>query len=92
MTFVVRNTVRTDHEFVLGDRAYQDMHETDMEDGAEMTEMGNAVTVPSGERRSLGGSTMRARFCTAATNLSTRGAHGGRHLSGRALPQRIDLR
>lgn len=53
VTFVVRNIGRTDHEFVLGDRAYQDMHEADMEGGAEMMEMGNALTVVPGETKQL---------------------------------------
>jgi uncharacterized cupredoxin-like copper-binding protein len=45
VTFVVRNIGELDHEFVLGDEAYQDMHEADMEGDADMMETGNAVTV-----------------------------------------------
>lgn len=51
VTFVVRNIGRTDHEFVLGDEAYQDMH--DMESDADMMEMGNAVTVAPGGTKEL---------------------------------------
>lgn len=53
VTFVVRNTGKTDHEFVLGDEAYQEMHKADMEGGGEMMEMGNAVTVGPGESKQL---------------------------------------
>jgi uncharacterized cupredoxin-like copper-binding protein len=37
---------------VLGDEAYLDMHEADMDD-ADMMEMGNAVTVAPGETKEL---------------------------------------
>jgi uncharacterized cupredoxin-like copper-binding protein len=53
LTFVVRNLGKIDHEFVLGDQAYQDMHEADMEGDADMMEMGNAVTVAPGETKEL---------------------------------------
>ena len=53
VTFVVRNTGKIDHEFVLGDEAYQDMHEAEMEGGNDMMEMGNAITVAPGEAREL---------------------------------------
>lgn len=52
VTFVVRNIGKTDHEFILGDRAYQDMHEADMQGGA-MMETDNAVTVAPGETNEL---------------------------------------
>lgn len=53
VTFVVRNIGTTDHEFVLGDQAYQDMHEADMEGSADMMEMDNGVTVAPGETEEL---------------------------------------
>jgi uncharacterized cupredoxin-like copper-binding protein len=55
VTFVVRNAGKVDHEFVLGDKAYQDMHEAEMEGGADMMDMdmGNAVTVAPGETKKL---------------------------------------
>lgn len=50
VTFVVRNDGRAEHEFVLGDEAYQQMHEGGMAEGDGMTTgMENAVTVAPGE-------------------------------------------
>lgn len=50
VTFIVRNDGATDHEFVLGDAAYQEKHEKDMaEGGHHMVGMDNAVTVEPGE-------------------------------------------
>lgn len=50
VTFVVRNDGETDHEFVLGDSDYQEMHESDMAQGDhDMGGMDNAVTVGPGE-------------------------------------------
>lgn len=46
ITFVVRNEGKTVHEFVLGDEAYQQMHEGDMAQGGHMSSnMDNAVSV-----------------------------------------------
>jgi uncharacterized cupredoxin-like copper-binding protein len=50
ITFVVRNEGENEHEFVLGDEAYQDMHESDIAEGDHhMSGMDNAVTVSPGE-------------------------------------------
>lgn len=53
VTFVVRNGGEAVHEFVLGDEAYQKAHEKDMEEGDEMADQGNAVTVAAGETKEL---------------------------------------
>lgn len=53
VTFVVRNGGKTDHEFVLGDEAYQEMHEMDMAEGHGMSHLENAVTVGAGETKEL---------------------------------------
>ena len=53
VTFVVRNEGKADHEFVLGDESYQEMHENDMAEGHEMSDMGNAVTVAAGETKEI---------------------------------------
>jgi uncharacterized cupredoxin-like copper-binding protein len=54
VTFVVRNVGDIDHEFVLGDDAYQDMHEGDMEEsGHPMDGMRNAIVVEPGESAEL---------------------------------------
>jgi uncharacterized cupredoxin-like copper-binding protein len=54
VTFIVRNEGDTDHEFVLGDETYQDMHAEDMAEGGEhMMGMDNAVTVGPGETEEL---------------------------------------
>ncbi len=53
VTFVLRNIGKTDHEFVLGDQAYQDMHEDNMEGSADMMDMDSGVTVTPGETREL---------------------------------------
>ena len=52
VTFVVSNEGDVVHEFVLGDRAYQDSHEDAMAAG-EMHHEGNAVTVAPGETQEL---------------------------------------
>lgn len=50
ITFLVSNDGKTDHDFVLGDEAYQARHEEDMAEGDGHT-MGtdDAVTVGPGE-------------------------------------------
>lgn len=55
VTFVVQNVGKADHEFVLGDEAYQEMHGDDMEaEGDDMDmETNNAVTVAPGETKEL---------------------------------------
>jgi uncharacterized cupredoxin-like copper-binding protein len=52
VTFVVSNEGQQLHEFVLGDRDYQDAHETEMASGA-MHHEGNAVTVAPGDTEEL---------------------------------------
>lgn len=50
VTFVVGNDGDTDHEFVLGDSAYQEMHESDMmEGGQHISGMDNVLAVGPGE-------------------------------------------
>ena len=50
ITFTVRNEGETDHEFVLGDAAYQEKHDEDMaEDGHHMGQESNAVSIKPGE-------------------------------------------
>ena len=54
VTFVVTNEGKTEHEFVLGDEAFQEMHETDMQDsGHHMMDMDNGVTVAPGQTAEL---------------------------------------
>ena len=53
VTFVVRNVGSTDHEFVLGNESYQEMHHAEMEEGAEMMHMDNAVTIEPGQTERL---------------------------------------
>lgn len=53
VTFVVRNEGKNDHEFVLGDEAFQAQHEKDMEEGDHMSAMDNAITVAPGETEIL---------------------------------------
>lgn len=49
VTFVVTNAGSSDHEFVLGDEAYQRAHEMEMsKDEMQMTHSGNAVALPPG--------------------------------------------
>ena len=50
VTFVVTNEGNTDHEFVLGDAAYQAAHEEAHSHGMSMQ---NAVTVKPGETQTL---------------------------------------
>ncbi|HEX2058637.1 MAG TPA: cupredoxin family protein [Actinomycetota bacterium] len=52
VTFVVTNEGEEDHEFVLGDVAYQEQHKEDMAAGA-MHHEGNAVTVAPGDTEEL---------------------------------------
>ena len=52
ITFVVTNEGQIDHEFVLGDEAYQEAHGEDMA-GHEMSESDNAVTVAPGQTAEL---------------------------------------
>lgn len=49
VTFVVRNVGKTVHEFVLGDSAYQQMHEADMQGGDHEMDVSNSVSVGPGE-------------------------------------------
>ena len=54
VTFIVRNEGKADHEFVLGDESYQEMHDKDMaEGGHHMADMENTVTVGPGETAQL---------------------------------------
>lgn len=53
VTFVVHNNGETDHEFVLGDEAYQKTHESDMASGHHMMDTDNAVTVGPGETKEI---------------------------------------
>lgn len=53
VTFVIRNEGENDHEFVLGDGAFQAMHERDMEEGHHISSMDNAITVPPGDTGEL---------------------------------------
>ncbi len=52
VTFVVSNEDDIVHEFVLGDRGYQDAHEEEMSSGA-MHHEGNAVMVAPGDTQEL---------------------------------------
>lgn len=52
VTFLVTNEGDTEHEFVLGDEAYQDSHGEEMAAG-EMHHEGNAVTVAPGATEEL---------------------------------------
>lgn len=52
VTFVVTNEGDQEHEFVLGDVAYQEEHEDEMAAGA-MHHEGNAVTVAPGDTEEL---------------------------------------
>ncbi|HEV2755784.1 MAG TPA: plastocyanin/azurin family copper-binding protein [Actinomycetota bacterium] len=52
VTFVISNDDDVVHEFVLGDRDYQDAHEEEMAAGA-MHHEGNAVTVAPGDTEEL---------------------------------------
>ena len=53
VNFVVKNEGQTDHEFVLGDEAYQAEHEKEMEGNHHMSAMENAVTVSPGQTKEL---------------------------------------
>ncbi|MFN2526282.1 MAG: plastocyanin/azurin family copper-binding protein [Actinomycetota bacterium] len=53
ITFVIRNRGKIEHEFVLGDRAYQEMHEADMQEGHPMMDTTNAVSLAPGEKKEL---------------------------------------
>ncbi len=53
ITFVISNGGETEHEFVLGDRAYQEMHEADMPEGHVMMDMNHAVSLAPGETKGL---------------------------------------
>jgi uncharacterized cupredoxin-like copper-binding protein len=52
VTFVVSNEDDVVHEFVIGDRDYQDAHEEEMSSGA-MQHEGNAVMVEPGDTQEL---------------------------------------
>ncbi|MDQ3958665.1 MAG: plastocyanin/azurin family copper-binding protein [Actinomycetota bacterium] len=52
VTFVVRNTGKQVHEFVIGDLAYQEAHEEEMSSGG-MHHDANAVQVAPGEEQEL---------------------------------------
>jgi uncharacterized cupredoxin-like copper-binding protein len=76
VTFVVRNEGEAEHEFVLGDEAYQEQHEMDMSAGDHhMSEMENALTVAAGETVEL-----TWRFDEAGTVLY--GCHEPGHYEG----------
>ena len=53
VNFVVKNEGQIDHEFVLGDEAYQAEHEEDMQGNHHMSAMENAVTVAPGQTKEL---------------------------------------
>ena len=53
ITFVVTNVGKAKHEFVLGDRAYQQEHEEMMEGGHGMDHTDNAVEVEPGQTARL---------------------------------------
>lgn len=53
VTFMVRNEGENDHEFVLGDEAFQAQHEKDMEEGNHTSAMDNSITVAPGETEKL---------------------------------------
>jgi uncharacterized cupredoxin-like copper-binding protein len=53
ITFVVTNTGSTEHEFVLGDAAYQQTHADGMGHGAAMSDTENAVTLVPGETKEV---------------------------------------
>ena len=53
VTFVIENEGKAVHEFVLGDAQYQEQHEGEMEDGHDMSDLENAVTVEPGETAEL---------------------------------------
>lgn len=53
VTFVVTNTGKTKHEFVLGDEAYQEMHEDEMSGPAGMSDSSNEATVGPGEEAEI---------------------------------------
>lgn len=52
VTFVVTNTGKAEHEFVVGDAEVQAEHEEEME-GGHMEDDDNAIAVPPGETREL---------------------------------------
>ena len=53
VTFAVHNPGKTDHEFVLGDDAYQKSHEAEMQGSEHMMDSDNAVTIGPGETQKL---------------------------------------
>lgn len=53
ITFVVHNGGKTQHEFVLGDEAYQEAHEEDMMQGRHMMDMANLISLAPGETKEL---------------------------------------
>lgn len=53
VTFVVRNDGMARHEFVLGDEAYQRMHEAEMQGDHDMDMMENAVVLAGGETKKI---------------------------------------
>ncbi len=57
ITFEVRNEGGEEHEFVLGDAAYQETHQAEMTDMAgdshHMSDLESGVSVPPGERKEL---------------------------------------
>lgn len=53
VTFVIRNAGETDHEFVLGDEAYQEMHEADMREGHSMMDMQHGVSLAPGATKEI---------------------------------------
>ena len=54
ITFIVINDGKTPHEFILGDAAYQEMHEDEMSgDHAEMMDSDNGITIEPGKQAKL---------------------------------------
>jgi uncharacterized cupredoxin-like copper-binding protein len=53
ITFIVHNAGKTDHEFVLGDAAYQKSHGADMHDEGHMMESDNGISIAPGDTEEL---------------------------------------
>lgn len=53
VTFEVVNEGKAPHEFVLGDEAFQNMHEMDMAEGDHSDSMSNGLSLEPGEEGSL---------------------------------------
>jgi uncharacterized cupredoxin-like copper-binding protein len=75
ITFVVRNVGKSEHEFVLGDEAYQEAHDAEMEGSHHMMDMDNSLTIPPGKTAEL-----TWKFTTAGEVLY--GCHEPGHYAG----------